>query len=134
MLPQWEKADQQSQLRHPTRSRDQDDETSTRLECSRLRSSGNVGMRMEKKERRRQRLSCLGGVVEHHHPITRDAFLVDKSSLLSPIVKRERTFIAMISPPSIHASTKHDSTRQVIHTLRQNITQPIQPNGLKSSV
>lgn len=44
MLPQWEKADQQSQLRHPTRSMDQDDETSTRLECSRLRRSGNVGM------------------------------------------------------------------------------------------
>ena len=48
---------------------DQDDETSTRLECSRLRSSGNVGMRMEKNERRRQRLSCLGGAVKHHHPI-----------------------------------------------------------------
>ena len=68
MLPQWEKADQQSQLRHPTRSMDQDDETSTRLECSRLRSSGNVGMWMEKNERRRQRLSCLGVAVTHHHP------------------------------------------------------------------
>ena len=90
---------------------------------------------MEKDERRRQRLSCLDGAVKHHHPIgPTGAFLVDESSLLSPIVKRERTFITMISPPSIHVSTKHDPTLQVIHILRQNITQPIQPNGLKSSV
>ena len=89
MLPQWEKADQQSQLRHPTRSRDQDDETSTRLECSRLRSSGNVGMRMEKNERRRQRLSCLGGAVKHHHPIgpTRCFF----GGRIEPIVTHRET-------------------------------------------
>ena len=35
----------------------------------------------------------------------RGAFLVDESNLLSLIVKRERTFITMISPPSIHVST-----------------------------
>lgn len=62
--------------------------------------------------------------MEQLHIITRldprDAFLVDESSLLSPIVKRERTFITMISPPSVHASTKHDPTRQVIQKLRRN--------------
>lgn len=124
MLPQWEKADQQSQLRHPTRSRDQDDETSTRLECSRLRSSGNVGMRMEKNERRRQRLSCLGGAVKHHHPIgpTRCFF----GGRIEPIVTHRETgedihyddFTSLY--PCINKTRPYPTSHPHIETISRN--------------